>query len=75
MARGGEAAEGRAWVARAFTHVEDAVYLGVGLLLALSAIALLVDSGVVFVRSVLQGVLTARVIAILDQTLLVFSVQ
>ena len=47
MARGGEADEGRAWVARAFTHVEDAVYLGVGLLLALSAIALLVDSGIV----------------------------
>jgi hypothetical protein len=74
VARGGEAAEGRAWVARAFTHVEDAVYLGVGLLLALSAIALLVDSGVVFIRSVLQGVLTARVIAILDQTLLVFMI-
>ena len=74
MARGGGADEGRAWVARAFTHVEDAVYLGVGLLLALSAIALLVDSGIIFVRSLLQGVLAARVIGILDQTLLVFMI-
>jgi hypothetical protein len=72
--RGEQPAEGRAWVARAFTHVEDAVYLGVGLLLAVSAIALLISSALVFVRSVLQGVLTSHVIGILDQTLLVFMI-
>jgi hypothetical protein len=72
--RGGQGGEGREWVARAFTLVEDAVYLGVGLLLAVSATALLVHSGVVFVRSVLEGMLIARVIGILDQTLLVFMI-
>jgi hypothetical protein len=72
--RGEQAAAGREWVARAFTHVEDAVYLGAGLLLAASAIALLVVSGTTFVRSVLQGVLAARVVGLLDQVLLVFMI-
>jgi uncharacterized membrane protein (DUF373 family) len=72
--RRGEVDEGRAWAARGFTFVEDAVYLGVGLLLAASAIALLVSNGILFVRSVLEGLLTGRVIAILDQTLLVFMI-
>jgi hypothetical protein len=72
--RGGHDASGREWVARAFTHVEDAVYLGVGLLLAVSAIALLVASGITFVRSVLEGVLAARVVGLLDQVLLVFMI-
>jgi hypothetical protein len=67
-------AEAREWVARAFTHVEDAVYVGVGVLLAASAIALLVTSGVTFVRIVLDGSLAGRVVGILDQVLLVFMI-
>ena len=74
MRRGEEGAEGREWVARAFTYVEDGVYLGVGSLLAVSAIALLINSGIALVRSVLEGVHAARVIGILDQTLLVFMI-
>jgi uncharacterized membrane protein (DUF373 family) len=61
-------------VARAFTHVEDAVYLGVGLLLASSAIALLISSAIAFVRSMLAGMLAARVVGLLDQILLVFMI-
>jgi len=72
--RGGRADEGREWVARAFTHVEDAVYIGVGLLLAASAIALLITSGVGFVRSLLEGALAGRVVELLDQILLVFMI-
>lgn len=67
-------ADGREWVARAFTRVEDAVYLGIGLLLAASAVALLVSTGVTFVRSVLEGALATRVVAMLDQVLLVFMI-
>ena len=74
MPRGGRADEGREWVARAFTHVEDAVYIGVGLLLAASAIALLITSGVGFVRSLLEGALAGRVVELLDQILLVFMI-
>ena len=64
----------REWVARAFTRVEDVVYVGIGLLLAASALALLVATGATFVRSLLEGVLTGRVVALLDQILLVFMI-
>jgi hypothetical protein len=74
VARGGSAAAGREWVARAFTHVEDVVYVGVGLLLAASALALLVSSALGFVRTLLEGALAARVIGLLDQVLLVFMI-
>jgi uncharacterized membrane protein (DUF373 family) len=74
VARGGSAAPGREWVARAFTHVEDVVYVGVGLLLAVSAVALLVASAHGLVRSLLDGVLAARVVGLLDQVLLVFMI-
>ncbi|RPH81190.1 MAG: hypothetical protein EHM88_11535 [Candidatus Rokuibacteriota bacterium] len=74
MPRGGRAAEGREWLARAFTHVEDAVYLGLGLLLAAGAVALLVTTGFGFVRSVLAGAFVDHVIELLDQVLLIFMI-
>lgn len=74
MPRGGRAAEGREWLARAFTHVEDAVYLGLGVLLAAGAVALLVTSGFGFVRSVLAGAFADHVIELLDQVLLIFMI-
>jgi uncharacterized membrane protein (DUF373 family) len=72
--RAGRVEEGREWLARAFTHVEDAVYLGLGLLLTAGAVALLVSSGVGFVRSVLAGALADHVIGLLDQILLIFMI-
>lgn len=74
MPRAGSSADGREWVAHAFTRVEDAVYLGVGLLLAASAIALLISAGAGLVRAVLDATLPARVIDLLDQVLLVFMI-
>lgn len=74
MPRAGRAEEGREWLARAFTHVEDAVYLGLGLLLTAGAVALLVSSGIGFVRSVLAGALADHVIGLLDQILLIFMI-
>ncbi len=73
MPRSGPA-NGREWAARAFTFVEDAVYLGVGLLLAASALALLVTTAIAFVRSLLERALTAHVVSLLDQILLVFMI-
>jgi hypothetical protein len=72
--RGGQPADGREWVARAFTYVEDAVYLGVAALLAASAITLLVTSGHLFVRSLMEGAFAGRVVTLLDQVLLVFMI-
>jgi uncharacterized membrane protein (DUF373 family) len=68
------AEDSREWVARAFTRVEDVVYIGVGALLAASAIALLIAAGYGFVRSIVDGALTARVVGLLDQVLLVFMI-
>jgi phosphate starvation-inducible membrane PsiE len=66
--------DARELVARAFTRVEDVVYIGLGLLLAASALALLVGTGVSFARSLVEGVAVGRVIALLDQILLVFMI-
>lgn len=74
MPKGGAPADAREWVARGFTRVEDAVYVGLGLLLAASAVALLVATGVTLVRSVLEGAPAGRVVALLDQVLLVFMI-
>jgi uncharacterized membrane protein (DUF373 family) len=68
------AADAREWVARAFTRAEDVVYVGVGCLLAASALALLVTAAVGFVQSVLSGALAVRVVGLLDQVLLVFMI-
>ena len=65
---------GREWVARAFTRVEDVVYVALGLLLAASAIALLASAGVAFVRTVADGEVAGRVVSILDQLLLVLMI-
>ena len=74
MPKAGRADDAREWVARAFTHAEDAVYVGVGFLLAASALALLITAAVGFVQSVLSGALGARVVDLLDQVLLVFMI-
>ena len=74
MPRAGRSDDAREWVARAFTRAEDVVYVGVGVLLAFSALALLVATAVAFVQSVLSGSLTGRVVELLDQVLLVFMI-
>jgi hypothetical protein len=68
------AGAGREFVARAFTRVEDVVYVALGLLLAASAIALLASAGVAFVRTVADGEVAGRVVSILDQLLLVLMI-
>ena len=62
------------WVARAFTRVEDVVYVGLGLLLAASAVALLVNAGVLFAQMVTEGALAGRFVTVLDQLLLVLMI-
>jgi len=46
----------RAWIARGFTMIEDIVYVGLGLLLAASAIALLVNGLITLILLRKQGV-------------------
>ena len=65
---------GRELVARAFTRVEDVVYVGLGVLLAAGAVALLVSAGVTFVRTLGEADLASRFVGILDQLLLVLMI-
>jgi len=61
-------------VARAFTRVEDIVYVGLGVLLAAGALALLATAGVAFARTLGEADLASRFVAILDQLLLVLMI-
>jgi hypothetical protein len=62
----------RVWITRAFNAVEDVVYIGLGLLLAGSALTLLVTGAVEFGQDVTTG--NAHMIHLLDRILLVLLV-
>jgi uncharacterized membrane protein (DUF373 family) len=64
----------RTLVARAFTWVEDIVYVGLGALLAASALLLLGSGAVTFAREVAGGMLAGAVIHLLDRLLLTLMI-
>jgi uncharacterized membrane protein (DUF373 family) len=64
----------RAWAARAFTVVEDIVYLGLGLLLGGSSLALLVSGLISFGQHLFAGTLTGNIVPLLDRILLILLV-
>src|SRR5882724_13525451 len=64
----------RAWAARAFTVVEDIVYLGLGLLLAGCSLALLVSGIISFGQNLMARTLTGNVVPLLDRILLILLV-
>ncbi len=61
----------RYYIARTFVLVEDIIYVGLGLLLAVSAAALLVGGVVGLWRTIVEGTPVASIIALLDRILLV----
>ena len=62
----------RAWIARAFTATEDVVYIGLGLLLASSALTLLVTGVIDFGQSVVAG--KVNTIDLIDKFLLILLI-
>jgi phosphate starvation-inducible membrane PsiE len=74
MAAGKQEEQSRAWIARGFTHVEDIVYVGLGVLLAGSAVALLVAGAIDLGRSVVDATVSDRVIGLLDRILLILMI-
>lgn len=66
--------EKRQWAARAFTMVEDIVYLGLGLLLAGSSVALLIGGVINFGQHLMAGTLVGNIVPLLDRILLILLV-
>ena len=64
----------RALAARAFTVVEDIVYLGLGLLLAGSSLTLLVSGLISFGQNLMARTLTGNIVPMLDRILLILLV-
>jgi uncharacterized membrane protein (DUF373 family) len=64
----------RQWVARGFTLVEDIVYVGLGLLLAGSALILLVGGVITFAQNLIAGTLAGNIVVLLDRILLILLV-
>jgi uncharacterized membrane protein (DUF373 family) len=64
--------QARVWVARAFTAVEDIVYIGLGLLLTGSALTLLVTGVIDYVQNVAAG--KPHNIELLDRILLILLI-
>jgi len=64
----------RSWIARAFTAVEDVVYLGLGILLALSAGVLLIQAILRTGRSLLAGTFARDFTVLLDRMLLILLI-
>jgi uncharacterized membrane protein (DUF373 family) len=64
----------RSVVSILFTRAQDLVYVALGVLLALSAIALVVHGGIDLVRAVLQGVDAGAIVTLLDRILLALMV-
>jgi uncharacterized membrane protein (DUF373 family) len=62
------------WIARGFSAVEDLVYIGLGLLLAASAIVLLASAFMSFGESLMSGQITSSIIRLLDRILLILLV-
>jgi uncharacterized membrane protein (DUF373 family) len=64
----------RGIVAHAFTWVEDIVYIGLGGLLAVSALLLLGSGAVAFVRHISSGGIAPAVVGVLDRLLLTLMI-
>jgi uncharacterized membrane protein (DUF373 family) len=64
----------RALAARAFTVVEDIVYLGLGLLLAGSSLTLLGSGLISFGQNLMARTLTGNIVPMLDRILLILLV-
>ena len=64
----------RAWIMQGFNRVEDIVYAGLGLILAVMALALLVTVAVAFAQTLLADTLPTHTVILLDRLLLILMI-
>jgi uncharacterized membrane protein (DUF373 family) len=59
------------WIAASFSLIEDIIYVGLGLLLAGVAMALLITEITYFIQYIYAGVLSENIVMLLDRVLLI----
>lgn len=64
----------REWISSGFTRVEDVVYVGLGLVLSLSALVLLIIVALSVGQAVISADLPQRIVRLLDQSLLILMI-
>ena len=64
----------RTWLSRAFGWVEDFVYVGLGVVLAGCAVALLVNGALTFWNDLIAGSLADNIVDLLDNLLLILLI-
>ena len=64
----------REWISTGFMRVEDVAYIGLGLILAVSALVLLVTVGISLWQTLLEANLSDKIVALLDQILLILMI-
>jgi len=69
-----ESAGTRHLLSRAFTWAEDIVYIGLGVLLAASALVLLGHAATTFVHDITHAALPGAIVSLLDRLLLVLMI-
>jgi uncharacterized membrane protein (DUF373 family) len=72
--RRGKPDDAREWISRQFTRVEDVVYVGLGILLGASALALLIAGAIRFGEGLFAGDFPATTIGLLDRLLLILMI-
>ncbi len=61
----------RDWIIQGFNRAEDAVYIGLGLLLAATALTLLITEMIYFGHYLITGALSENIVFLLDRILLI----
>jgi len=64
----------REWISTGFTRVEDVAYIGLGLVLAVSALVLLVTVALSLGQALLSANLSEKIVGLLDQILFILMI-
>jgi uncharacterized membrane protein (DUF373 family) len=70
----GQQESARNWLAKAFSWIEDLVYVGLGVLLAGCALTLLATAALTFWHLLLEGSLSENIVQLLDRLLLILLI-
>ena len=64
----------REWISSGFTRVEDVAYVALGVILAISAVGLLITLALSLGQALLSASLSERIVRLLDQVLLILMI-